>query len=832
MSALGVSRIIINTIGSYLTYTIDTGVGPLMRGVAGMLRSPGDRRQHPFMVPSSTTASGFGSATSGPTTTHNNSQNSSYYNPQMMTPLLQLQLQEQQQHKQQHNEQPLVRSKADPAAIFCTKSFLFKSYQSSRFRGHYVFRVVGDQLEYKRLPNALEESCSQYFRKADVTYRLLERKAKTIREERDERKRNTSRSQSQPQLLHNHQQQQQLLQHQNSLPLSAKLTRTKSQDLDEFYGTSTSDRSVATLSSFLKEGGGLSQGDSGRFLGGGGGYADKRRSFGDDILRSAVACDYYNPSFSSAASISMPTEVLSDSSISNSTIFTGRSSRFSRGGGNSSYANQRYNAVDSNNALVRTFLEGPGTGTDRILKSEPQVVMNPYAAAAGIVSFQSPKSATVITRPPLSRNRRRSWSSIKEERRRQEEEEENRLMESERKFREELEQAIYGLESYLAEILRGLEYERFDAAADVRVTNDNRDTAIFTLYNGDSTNIMSLESPSTKLKYEFINRLAISIMGHEEAEHDAFSETEPKDTGRHHFNSFLNMSTGTLRDRSEDNTEDADLLFDMIDIRLQQQETKLRSMRDDIQSTMNEIDSCLSQLDHLDERAKLSLRPSPSTGLTLAETVEAKLGDVNERIVICTRIMGAARQNLNRLKYEIELEQRSIRLFRQYKIIIAVISGSIVFLVWFLYHARASALAPQPASPLFSTPPNPFEEIYNFHHGEPPILQSPASTLGFTSSKIVVAPSASTPTPFPHPSAFSSAERVGGESRAVESGARLDSDGSGQKSCFQAGDETGRNSNSKNESPFDLLEQGHLLADLDLQDEFDATTTIVDHNEL
>ncbi|KAF9297661.1 hypothetical protein BGZ88_009341 [Linnemannia elongata] len=804
-----------------------------------------------FMAPSSTTASGSGSATSGPTTTHNNSQNSSYYNPQMMTPLLQLQLQEQQQQKQQHNEQPLVRSKADPAAIFCTKSFLFKSYQSSRFRGHYVFRVVGDQLEYKRLPNALEESCSQYFRKADVTYRSLERKAKAIREERDERKRNTTRSQSQPQLLHQQQQQHQL-QHQNSLPLSAKLTRTKSQDMDELYGSSTPDRSMATLSSFLKEGGGLSQGDSGRFLGGGG-STDKRRSSGDDILKSAVAWDYYNPSFSSAPSTPMPAEVLSDSSISNSTIFTGRSSRSSRssrGGGNSSYVNQRFNPENSkNNTLVRTFLGGSATGTDRILKSDPLVEMNPYAAAAGIVSFQSPMATAVMARPPMSRNRKRSWSSIKEERRRQEEEEENRFKESERKFREELEQAIYGLELYLAEILRGLEYERFDTAADVRVVNDNRDTAIFTLYNGDRTNIMSLESPSTKLKYEFINRIAISLMGREEAERDAFAETKPKDSGRHHFNSFLNMSTGTLRDRSEDSTEDADLLFDMIDIRLQQQEAKLRSMREDIQGTMNEIDSCLSQLDRIDERAKkmmttmitaidsqeiqLSLQPSPSTGKTLAETVEAKLRDVNERIVICTRIMGAARQNLNRLKYEIELEQRSIRLFRQYKIIIAVISGSIVFLVWFLYHARASALAPQPASPLFSTPPNPFEEIYNFHHGEPPILQSPASTLGFTSSKIVVAPSASTPTPSPHSAAFSSAEKDDcGENTADDSGARLDADGSGQRTCFQVDEETGRNINSKNESPIELLEQGHHLADLDLQDEFDATTSIPDHNEL
>lgn len=441
---------------------------------------------------SSTTASGFGSAPSGLTTHNNNSnngnntnsRNSSYYSPQMMTPLQQLQLHEQQQHHHPQ-QQLLVRSKADPAAIFCTKSFLFKSYQSSRFRGHYVFRVVGGQLEYKRLPVALEESCSQYFRKADVTYRSLERKAKAIREERDERKRNNSRSQSQPQLLQQQQQQYQL-QHHSSLPLSARITRAKSQERDEVYNTLTSDRSVATLSSFLKEGGGLSQGDSGRFLGGSaaadgsGTGPNKRRSSGDDIRKSAVTWDYFNPSFSSTASTPMPAEVLSDSSIGTSTRFTGRSSRSSRGGGNSSYLNQRYNPESSNNALVRTFLGGPGTvppgtpGSDRILKADPLVEMNPYAAVAGVISFQSPKAMAVMARPPLSRSRKRSWSSIKEERRRQEEVEENRFKEVQRKFREELEQATYGLESYLAGILKGLEYERFDAAADVRVVNDNR----------------------------------------------------------------------------------------------------------------------------------------------------------------------------------------------------------------------------------------------------------------------------------------------------------------------------------------------------------------------
>ncbi|KAG0368938.1 hypothetical protein BGX24_002644 [Mortierella sp. AD032] len=285
--------------------------------------------QNAFVTPSSTTASGFGSISLAPATFNTNSQNPSYYlNKQMVTtPLSQLQLKEQQQQQQQQQQHQYqqtthhTRSEVNPAATFCSKSFLFKSYHNSKFRGHYVFRVVGDQLEYKRLPGALEESCAKYFLKADFTYRSLEGKAKAIKKERDEYKRGgggTSRSQSQPQLLRQQQQQKQQQRH-DSLPLSPKLTRTLSRGLDDYYGSTNS---VATLSSFLKEGGGVSQGDSDRFLGsggvGGGGSSsartsmDKRRNSGDDILKSAVAWEYYNPYSTSAASTPMPTEVLRD----------------------------------------------------------------------------------------------------------------------------------------------------------------------------------------------------------------------------------------------------------------------------------------------------------------------------------------------------------------------------------------------------------------------------------------------------------------------------------------------------------------------------------------
>ncbi|KAG0325797.1 hypothetical protein BG000_001681 [Podila horticola] len=301
---------------------------------------------------------------------------------------------------------------------------------------------------------------------------------------------------------------------------------------------------------------------------------------------------------------------------------------------------------------------------------------------------------------------------------------------AETKHHEESQQAKYGLDLFLSELIKGLEYERFDNIRDVAVVNENRDTAVFSILNGDRTNVMWLESPSNKLKSEFLNWITISLMDRGEPATPVIQDSKLR-------RSSLDMFTPSEIDNNE--SQNVDLLIELTEIRLSQQEDKLQELRQQIQRAMSQIIECLDKLDNLDESAKklmtamiraidsqeiqLALQPSPSTGLTLAETVEWKLRDVNERIVICTRIMGQARFNLNRLRYEIELEQRSIRLFRQYKIIIAVVSSAVLFLAWFLYHSRASALAPQPASPLFASPVNPFDTV--FHHGQPPILPSP-----------------------------------------------------------------------------------------------------------
>ncbi|CAO3571871.1 unnamed protein product [Mortierella alpina] len=189
-------------------------------------------------------------------------------------------------------------------------------------------------------------------------------------------------------------------------------------------------------------------------------------------------------------------------------------------------------------------------------------------------------------------------------------------------------------------------------------------------------------------------------------------------------------------------------------------EADIRSKREDTMSTMKGLEAVLDKLDNLDEETKTlmtrmtraidsgevqaALQPSLSTGMTLAETVHCKIRDVNERIIVCARIMGAARLNLNRLKYEIELEQRSMRLIRRYKIVIGIATLSVLLLVWLLYrrssHFAAAVLGdgstteplsssssyfaahvPETTSPYFSNPVrNPFLEPLSTHPQQPP----------------------------------------------------------------------------------------------------------------
>ncbi|KAF9959004.1 hypothetical protein BGZ72_010444 [Mortierella alpina] len=559
-----------------------------------------------------------------------------------------------------------------PEAIV-TKTFLFRSHQNSQVQGHhYLFRVIGDHVEYKRLPVKLEPFGSLYFQKAYVTYRSLEKKYKAQKEDRERR--------------------------QVTAPLWSKTLGSEVSQLRH----GSSDPSTATLSTTV--------GTKGQY-----GEGMQRTNSESEILKSSIAWDQIRQG-QEAAAAQASLQALEDA----------------QPGRKTGYQDQRYNPESSSNALVRSIVGA----RDRSKSVDIRQWSSMYGSDQAMASSQRPQSYHI---------RKRSWASIREQHRLELEQqraaEEHHFNEMERKYREEFRQETYGLELYLAEIVKGsAEFERFDTAFNVTIEENRRDdTAVFSIENGDKTNKMWLESPSAKLKYEFLNWIAITTMDHGGPEPTLVVDASATLSRQSHLDAF--MGTVSAKSRPEEDLEDADLLFEFIDIRLLQQEERLQELRKSIQGIMGQIQDCLDGLDNLDENAKklmttmiraidsqevqISLRPSPSTGLTLAQTVEWKLKDVNERIVICTRIMGAARFNLNRLRYEIELEQRSIRLFRQYKIIIGVVTLSLVFLVWFLYHSRASALAPQPASPLFSGPVNPFEKDFNFHHGEPPILPSP-----------------------------------------------------------------------------------------------------------
>ncbi|KAF9964920.1 hypothetical protein BGZ70_005720 [Mortierella alpina] len=328
--------------------------------------------------------------------------------------------------------------------------------------------------------------------------------------------------------------------------------------------------------------------------------------------------------------------------------------------------------------------------------------------------------------------------------------------EVERAHWQESKEAICGLELCLWELVKSVEYERFDFINQIEIQNENRDTALFSIVNGDKTNVMWLESPSVKLKQEFLNWIAVSLMDRGDSDSCAEKVSEIRRRGAE-VNKFLK---GDLETRVVDQ-ETVDDVLTMAEIRIHLLEADIRSKREDTMSTMEELEAVLDKLDNLDEETKTlmtrmtraidsgevqaALQPSLTTGMTLAETVQCKIRDVNQRIIVCARIMGAARLNLNRLKYEIELEQRSMKLIRRYKIVIGIASLSVLVLVWLLYRRSSSHFAavvvhgdssateplsssssylaphvPETTSPYFSNPVrNPFLQTLSTHQHPP-----------------------------------------------------------------------------------------------------------------
>lgn len=322
------------------------------------------------------------------------------------------QLQQQQYHQQQYHQQQQqiqqARHTTRPSALL-TKSFLFKTYHNSKSQGHYVFRIQGDQVEYKKLPVALEQLCSQYFRQADVTYRSLEKKAKVWREEKVDWKRSAEhwKIHSITGTGHNSQ---------NSL---GQISGRGS--LDSMGGGGGGGEGGGT-SPFSANSDSVSSRPSLGFVDSTNTFK-KKESGGGEILKSSIAWDQIQ-----SPSSSLP---------SPSHFFGGQ-------------------------------LMGP--------------------LSSGIISSRNNQncgsSSSMLSQraPSHLLHRRRSGSSAKEyqlkmEQLRVEDEAQWKIVET--KHHEESQQAKYGLDLFLSELIKGVEYERFDNIRDVSVVNENRECKLY-----------------------------------------------------------------------------------------------------------------------------------------------------------------------------------------------------------------------------------------------------------------------------------------------------------------------------------------------------------------
>ncbi|KAG0314651.1 hypothetical protein BGZ97_009079 [Linnemannia gamsii] len=476
------------------------------------------------------------------------------------------------------------------------RNFLLKSYQNSNFQGYYAFRIHGDQLDFGKLPAAFDQACSLYFREVDVSFRFLEKKAKDWRDQRREALAKREKMQESSSLL---------------LPFGMV-----KDDINQPQPVHADPIRRILL--------------------------DRHPLLGSENVLTQ----------SPAMSVNNSQEDLSQFPDTTTAITTTNNNNRSK------HHNYRSNSAGGS-GRVRGYSE-PVHPDELLLHMDdevtninnPPTVEGPYYNELDNLLVEDEDSYHNL--PP--------WRQ-RELRERQEMQwavDDDYWQKVECQDSIEARAAQYGLELCLLELVKPVDYESFDSVHQIEVHDEKRDATLFSIANASRTNVMWLESPSIKLKYEFLNWIAISLMDHGE-------------------------------------------------IRLHLLEENMHSKREEIMETMKSLEDVLAQLENLDESAKkLSttmlraiendevqscLQRSPATGLTLAETVDAKMKDVNERIVVCARIMGAARFNLNRLKYEIELEQRSMRLFRQYKIAIAVVTVSILLLFWLLYNRRHAAAA-------------------------------------------------------------------------------------------------------------------------------------------
>ncbi|KAG0279351.1 hypothetical protein BGZ96_001980, partial [Linnemannia gamsii] len=591
---------------------------------------------------------------------------------------------------------PSISTSAHPLS---ERKFLFKSYQNSKFQGYYAFRIHGDQVEFGKLPVAFEQACSLYFREADVSFRFLEKMAKDWRDQRKEAlaerekmqeryRRIAVRSETRSSANRSHQASQEQLKPERPKPNEKSLRKKPSSltfDYDSAICTNgvpsrsssrTGARSRSSSVSRIETGSssslflpfGITKGDTNqpqpaqadpvqRIL------LDRHPLLGNEnTLTQSPPSMSVNNSQEDISQVSDTSTAIATTNNSNGNRQHHRSNFTGGGGRVRSYSDPTH--PDKLILLLDDEIESI---------NNPPTTKGPYYNE--LDDLLAEDEDTYFNLP--------AWRQ-KELRERQEMQwavDDDYWQKVECQYSIESRTAQYGLEQCLQELIQPVDYEPFDYIHQVEIRNENRDATMFSITNVSKSNEMWLESPSPKFKYEFFNWIAISLMDHGGSKQRRQICIPSSRTG----------SSGRRSSRGGDGQEN------------------MRTKREQIMDTMKNLEDVLGQLENLDESAKKlsltmlrtiendevqsALLPSPATELTLAETVNAKMRDVNERIVVCARIMGAARFNLNRLKYEIELEHRSIRLFRQYKIAIAVVTVSILLLFWLLYYHRHAYVA-------------------------------------------------------------------------------------------------------------------------------------------
>ncbi|KAF9116616.1 hypothetical protein BGX27_001025 [Mortierella sp. AM989] len=506
------------------------------------------------------------------------------------------------------------------------RSFLFKSYQHSKFQGHYVFRVQGNSIEYGKLPVSLDSACSEYFREADKTYRALEHKAKLWRDKR--RAAFMKREQE-----FKHVWQTDILLCDASEP--AEVSGNESDSCQ--YGENTGDdplSSIEKYSSMNQECLVDTQGTLDPYLTNAISDFDAEDSPND-------SSSFFSNSYASSCS----------SAITPITSYFSTSARIGDAKRRDSDPSSIISVEQSENSHGGTRIDGENLEKDCI----PNVPI--------MQGRMWEESSTIKEHTRLEQMQRAIdnayWQKV------------------ELNHCEESKQQLYGLYLYLENLTKKVEFERFEKICHVEILKAHNNEGQAVERNCSKT---SLCSSFTKDKEEEENNM---------------------------------------------NKENIDCLVDMGDVRLSLLQQKLRDKHTEIQQTMQELEEMLEKLSELDENAKKlaaemgrtldmsqvrnALQPCPATGLTIAETVDCKIRDVNERIVVCARIMNAARLNLNRLEYEIELEQRSIRLFRQYKIGIAVFTILVLGFLWLVYNRRNAIAKNLFHPPMSSVPLSPLE---------------------------------------------------------------------------------------------------------------------------